>query len=135
MEKSLQGSPPWRDELTVLKAGAVWIDGKPHGLRPFANNTSADLRREACIYKALGLHEQITIFIRLEEHQDTGEAWTLRLERAPLGSLRKYVVQYSSPPMYGRLGIAIDFSKGVKYLHDCGVLWGDLSTRNALVVD
>jgi serine/threonine protein kinase len=118
---------------TVLKAGAIWIDGQPHGWRPCTKNTAADLKREARIYEALGDHPRITKFINLEVGQPEQVPWALRLERAPYGSLRQYIKNNSPPTMSDRLRLAIEFAEGVQYLHERSVLWGDLSVRNALV--
>ncbi|KAK3899995.1 hypothetical protein C8A05DRAFT_17643, partial [Staphylotrichum tortipilum] len=37
------------------------------------------------------------------------------------------------PPINVHLGLALDFAEGVRHLHGCPVIWGDLSTRNALL--
>ncbi|KAJ2895424.1 hypothetical protein MKZ38_006592 [Zalerion maritima] len=74
-------------------------------------NTSADLKREAHLYEALGRHERIKSYVCLEVNQDTNEAWALRLERAPHDSLRR-----TAPPRLQRS-------------------MGDLSTRNTLIFD
>lgn len=129
------------DRQSILKGCAVWIDGKPYGLRPGSNNSSSDLQREARIYEALGEYERIISYLGIELHQDTKEAWALRLERAPYGSLRQRIVDClespheNRPDMNTRLKIAIEFAEGVQHIHDCDVLWGDVSTRNALLFD
>ncbi|RMJ00521.1 hypothetical protein CDV36_015926 [Fusarium kuroshium] len=129
------------DRQSILKAGAVWIDGKPYGFRPGSQNSSSDLQREARIYEALGEHERIVSYRGIELHQDTNEAWALRLERAPYGSLRQHIIDclqspHRKPPdMNTRLRIAVEFAEGVQHVHDRDILWGDVSTRNALVFD
>lgn len=123
------------DTQTVLKAGAIWVDGEPHGWRPLARNTSADLKREACIYGIIGPHDRVVSYICLEVNKESKEPWALRLERAPYGSLRQYIVKSGAPQMHERLTMAADFAEGVQHLHNRGVIWGDLSTRNALLFD
>ncbi|RSL71438.1 hypothetical protein CEP54_001337 [Fusarium duplospermum] len=129
------------DQQSILKGGAIWIDGKPYGSRPGSENSSSDLQREARIYEALGEHERIISYRGTELHSGTNEAWALRLERAPYGSLRQHIVHCLESPseklpdMHTRLRIAIDFAEGVQHIHDCDVLWGDVSTRNALLFD
>ncbi|KAM0433390.1 hypothetical protein ACHAPT_004268 [Fusarium lateritium] len=129
------------DQQTVLKSGAIWLDGKPYGSRPGSENSSSDLRREARIYEALGEHERIISYRGIELCDDADEAWALRLERAPHGSLRQRIANClvspsdKSPEMHTRLRIAVDFAEGVQHIHSCDVLWGDLSTRNTLLFD
>jgi serine/threonine protein kinase len=45
------------------------------------------------------------------------------------------VSEASPPAVRTRLGLAIQFAEGVAHVHRCGIVWGDLSTRNALRFD
>ncbi|KAJ9421699.1 kinase-like domain-containing protein [Fusarium oxysporum] len=92
---------------SALKAAGFWLDGEMYDHAAFAEDTSNLLKREAAIYEALE------------------EAWALRLERAPHGNLREYVGKNEPPTMARRL----------QYVHDRGVIWGDVSPRNVLVFD
>ncbi|KAK0708603.1 kinase-like domain-containing protein [Lasiosphaeris hirsuta] len=117
------------NETTVLKGMSVWLDGVEFDRRPAV--IPGVLEREATIYKALGDHPRITN--PLSHH-----SLVLRLERAPLGSLRQLIVEtpaYEKPSVAFRLAVALDFAEGVCRLHERKVLWADLSTRNALVFD
>jgi serine/threonine protein kinase len=120
---------------SVLKAGGFWIDGEVYDKPAFAENTSDHLKREATVYDALRTHPHITACLGLELLPGTSEAWALRLERSPWGDLRSYILKHTAPDMYDRLKVAVDFATAVQHLHDPGVIWGDLSTRNAIVFD
>jgi serine/threonine protein kinase len=122
------------DKETVLKGEAIWLDGKEYDRRPCASGDN--LRREARIYKILGDHDRITRCYGLEVFEGADQGCALRLERAPLGCLREHIVR-SPPPadMRVRLRMAVEFAQGVEHVHNCGVIWGDLSTRNALLFD
>ncbi|KAK3347199.1 kinase-like domain-containing protein [Lasiosphaeria hispida] len=142
------------NETTVLKGMSVWLDGVEFDRRPAV--IPGVLEREATIYKALGDHPRITKCYGLEFIPTTAAAagpgpfvpngggsplnhsLALRLERAPLGSLRQLIVEtpaYEKPSVAFRLAVALDFAEGVCRLHERKVLWADLSTRNALVFD
>ncbi|OIW27638.1 kinase-like protein [Coniochaeta ligniaria NRRL 30616] len=124
------------DEETVLKGEAIWLNGREYDRRPCASEAGDNLWREAHIYKILGHHDHITRCYGLEVFEGTNHAWALRLERAPHGCLRKHVVESPRPTdMKARLGMAVEFARGVAHVHSCGVVWGDLSTRNALLFD
>ncbi|RBQ66029.1 hypothetical protein FVER14953_03057 [Fusarium verticillioides] len=101
----------------------------------FAEDTSNLFKREAAIYEALGSHPCILKCIGVELMPDGEEAWALRLERAPHGNLREYIGKNESPTMTRRLQVAIDFTEALQYIHDRGVIWGDVSPRNVLVFD
>ncbi|AEO61113.1 hypothetical protein MYCTH_2113082 [Thermothelomyces thermophilus ATCC 42464] len=120
---------------SVLKAEGFWIDGEVYDKPAFAKDTSNHLKREAMVYDTLGPHPHITACLGLELLPGTNEAWALRLERSPWGDLRTYIMNHSAPDICDRLKVAVDFASAVQYLHDRGVIWGDLSTRNALVFD
>ncbi|KAK4108614.1 kinase-like protein [Canariomyces notabilis] len=120
---------------SVLKAGGFWIDGEVYDKPAFAENTSDHLKREVTVYDALRPHPHITACLGLELLPGTSEAWALRLERSPWGDLRSYILKHTAPDMCDRLKVAVDFATAVQHLHDRGVIWGDLSTRNAIVFD
>ncbi|KAK0621704.1 TKL protein kinase [Bombardia bombarda] len=119
----------------VLKADSIWIDGVPYSTAPMAKDTSYHLHREHNIYQALGDNRCITRCLGLLE-DDKGDAFALRLELAPKGNLRHVIRDTHKPPlMRRRLEMAAAFADCVEYLHSRRVIWGDLSTRNALVFD
>ena len=64
-------------------------------------------------------------------------ARAIRLERALYGSLRDYILHSSanSPGEQVQLGLAMQFVEGVAHVHQRGVIWGDLSVRNALLFE
>ncbi|PGH10521.1 TKL protein kinase [Helicocarpus griseus UAMH5409] len=131
-----------KDSLSVLKGGTVWYRGR-EALGPGKSAEESDemVRKEAEIYKALGKHDRILSFLALEiANIDEGiepKAWALRLERAPHGHLRDCIMSNQGNPPDGqtRLEIAIQFVEGVAHIHQRNVIWGDLSTRNALLFD
>lgn len=131
-----------RDSVSVLKGGTVWYRGR-EALGPGQSAEESDerARKEAEIYEALGKHDRILNFIALEVADvDEGmepKAWALRLERAPHGPLRDCIVssQANPPNVQTRLEMAIQFAEGVAHMHRHRVIWGDLSTRNALLFD
>ncbi|KAH7164719.1 kinase-like domain-containing protein [Fusarium sp. MPI-SDFR-AT-0072] len=92
-------------------------------------------KREAAIYEVLGSHPCILKCIGVELMPDREEAWALRLERVPHGNLREYIGKNEPPTMTRRLQVAVDFTEALQYVHDRGVIWGDVSPRNVLVFD
>nr|RBQ87378.1 hypothetical protein FVER53263_03057 [Fusarium verticillioides] len=120
---------------SALKAAGIWSDGEMYDHAAFAEDTSNLFKREAAIYEALGSHPCILKCIGVELMPDGEEAWALRLERAPHGNLREYIGKNESPTMTRRLQVAIDFTEALQYIHDRGVIWGDVSPRNVLVFD
>ncbi|KAF5549225.1 TKL kinase [Fusarium napiforme] len=120
---------------SALKAAGFWLDGEMYDHAAFAEDTSNLFKREAAIYEALGSHPCILKCIGVELMPDGEEAWALRLERAPHGNLREYIGKNGPPTMARRLQLAIDFTEALQYVHDRGVIWGDVSPRNVLVFD
>jgi serine/threonine protein kinase len=120
---------------SALKAAGFWLDGEMYDHAAFAEDTSNLFKREAAIYEALGSHPCILKCIGVELMPDGEEAWALRLERAPHGNLREYIGKNEPPTMVRRLQVAIDFAETLQYIHDRGVIWGDVSPRNVLVFD
>ncbi|KAF4436473.1 TKL protein kinase [Fusarium austroafricanum] len=117
----------------VLKAETIWIDGKPYGPPSTVEQTNQDLLREHHIYQAIGDHQHITRCFDLVYDQHNN-AIALKLERAPKGNLRHFIEETREiPSMHRRLEMAANFAKSVAYIHSRGVIWGDLSTRNALI--
>lgn len=132
-----------RDSPFVLKGGTVWYKGQ-QALGPGKDITESDesIKKEASIYKALGQHDHILRCFGpeidvLHGQDPIPKAWALRLERSPFGSLRDTITDtYGNPPsQLIRLHLAHQFSEGVAHLHRSGIIWGDLSTRNAFLFD
>ncbi|KAK7413896.1 hypothetical protein QQX98_007237 [Neonectria punicea] len=132
-----------KDSPSVLKGGTVWYEGR-QALGPGKDIAESDerLRKEASIYQIIGQHDCILRYHGLETSvldspSSASEAWAVRLERSPYGSLRDCIMDGSAnpPPQLTRLSLACQFSKGVAYLHQSGIIWGDLSTRNAFLFD
>lgn len=120
---------------SVLKAVGFWLDGEMYDRASFAEDTSNRFKREAALYEALGAHPHILKCMGVELMPDGEEAWALRLERAPHRDLRRYIMGESPPAMGRRVRLAVDLAETLQYVHDRGIIWGDLSTRNILVFD
>lgn len=121
---------------SVLKGLSVWIDGVEYDRPPMA--TDGTIEREAAIYEVLGDHPQITRSFGLELVNPASKAYALRLERAPIGCLREFIMECPSeaiPALATRLRMAADFAEGVSFLHSKRILWADLSVRNTLLFD
>lgn len=126
----------------AIKAAGFWLDGEMYDRAAFAENASETFKREATIYEALGPHPHIlkclgAAYLRAgeETNQKEMEAWAVRLERAPHGSLRERILEDEPPSMTCRLQLAVDLAETLQYIHDRGVIWGDISARNILVFD
>lgn len=123
----------------AIKAAGFWLDGEMYDHAAFARNPSETFKREAAIYEALGPHPHILKCLGAAYHvgEETNpkemEAWAVKLERAPHGCLRERILDDASPPMSRRLQLAVDLEDTLQYIHDKGVIWGDVSTRNVLV--
>ncbi len=132
-----------KDTSTVLKGWAVWYNGKePVGPVKPPDQADATVRREAAIYEALGKRDRILNYIGLEVAvlESAGpipKAWALHLERAPGSSLREYLYDHpTNPPSQRiRLELASQFAEGLTHVHSRGIVWSDVSTRNALMLD
>lgn len=132
-----------KSEPTIaLKAVGFWLDGEMYDHAALAEDSSETFKREAAIYEALGTHPHIlkcsgVAYLPAAENQkaEEREAWAVRLERAPHGSLRERILQDGPPPMSRRLTLALDLAETLQYVHDRGVIWGDICTRNILVFD
>ncbi|KAF5658514.1 TKL kinase [Fusarium circinatum] len=103
---------------SALEAAGSWLDGGMYAHAAFAEDTSNLFKREAAIYEALGSHPCILKCIDVELMPDGGEAWVLRLERAPHGNLREYIGKNEPPTMARRLQVAIDFTEALQHLCD-----------------
>ncbi|EJT71453.1 serine/threonine protein kinase [Gaeumannomyces tritici R3-111a-1] len=126
------------ETATVLKGWAVWYRGE-EPLGPLRPPDIADwiVRREAAIYEQVGRHDLIVNYLGLEVAVLRGagpepKAWAIRLERAPGKALRSYL-RGPAPSERARLDLCLQFARAVAHVHSRGVVWGDLSTRNALV--
>ncbi|KAK0103002.1 hypothetical protein ONS95_000814 [Cadophora gregata] len=125
------------------KGGTVWYENREAlGPGKGADESDKRARKEATIYEALGQHDRILPYFGLETfsvgHKGTKPmAWAIRLGRALNGVLRDHIVKTAtSPPAeQTRLKLAVQFAQGVAHIHSCNVIWGDLSTRNALLFD
>ncbi|KAI0549240.1 kinase-like domain-containing protein [Xylaria curta] len=120
---------------TVLKAAGFRLDGEKYDHPAFAEDTSNRFKREAALYEALGSHPCIITCMGIEFMPDGEEAWALRLERAPHGNLREYMEKNDAPNMSRRIRVAVDLAQTMQYIHDRGIIWGDVSARNILVFD
>ncbi|KAG4436517.1 hypothetical protein IFR05_007991 [Cadophora sp. M221] len=133
-----------KDNPSVLEDGTVWYENR-EALGPGKGLKESDerARKEAAIYEVLGQHDYILTYLGLEIAPvgcckgTPPMARAIRLERAPHGGLRDYILTTATnpPEKQTRLELAVQVSKGVTHIHDCNVIWGDLSTRNALLFD
>lgn len=124
------------NEQTVLKGLSVWIDGIEHDRRPLIEDGM--IEREAAVYETIGDHPFIIKSFRLETVDPATKASALRLERAPLGCLRTFIMEAPPekvPTLATRLRIAADFAEGVSHLYSKRIIWADLSARNVLLFD
>lgn len=132
-----------KDSLSVLKGGTVWYNGREAlGPGKGVNESDEKVRKEAGIYETLGQHDRILRYLGLEaaimnDAETIPRAWAIRLERAPYGSLRDYILNNAANPPREeiRLKLAVQFAEGVAHVHQRGVVWGDLSARNALLFE
>ncbi|KAM0332286.1 hypothetical protein ACHAQA_002562 [Verticillium albo-atrum] len=132
-----------KSEPTIaIKAAGFWLDGEMYDHPAFAEDESEMFKREAAIYEALGPHPHIlkclgAAYLQAadETNSKEREAWAVRLERASHGNLRERILKDGPPPMTRRVMLAIDLAETLQYVHDRGVIWGDISTRNILVFD
>lgn len=123
------------DTKIAYKALDIRFEGQSFDYRPFA--CPGSLEREARVYDLLGENNYITKYYGAELDEES-KIHALRLEYALLGCLRVYIVSNTTdkaPDLVVRLSMAVDFSKGVAHIHRCGIRWGDLSTRNALLFE
>lgn len=124
------------NEQTVLKGLSVWVDGVEYDRRPIIED--GIIEREAAIYEAIGDHPFIIKSFGLETVDPATNAWALRLERAPLGCLRMFIIEAPAEkiaPLATRLRMAADFAEGLSHLHSKRIIWADLSVRNTLLFD
>jgi len=121
------------DNRTVLKGYQVWSNGDL--VYDYGATCEERLAREAKIYKHLGRHPQILTCFGLEEVH-TG-VHSLRLEMAPLGSIRAYIQKNvtSLPTIQHRLQMALDVAIGLSYVHLRGAMSCDLSCANLFLFD
>lgn len=124
------------NERTVLKGLSVWVDGIEYDRRPYIRD--GIIEREAAIYEEIGEHPFVLKSYGFETVDPATNARALRLERAPLGCLRLFIVKAPAekiPPLATRLRMAADFAEGVAHLHSKRIIWADLSVRNTLLFD
>ena len=121
------------DNRTVLKGYQVWFDGNL--VFSYGSTCEERLGREATIYEHLGKHPRILTCFGLEEVHPS--VHSLRLEMAPLGSIRTYIYKNanSPPPIQHRLQMALDVATGLSYMHLRGVMSCDLSCTNLFVFE
>jgi serine/threonine protein kinase len=114
-----------KDSLSVLKGGTVWYEGwEALGLGKGVEESDERARKEAGIYEVLGQHDRILNYLGLEAAVIGGagtvpKAWAVRLERAPYGSLRDYILNNAANPPRerNRLELVVQFAKGVAHMH------------------
>ncbi|KAH6696924.1 kinase-like domain-containing protein [Plectosphaerella plurivora] len=130
------------EPMIAIKAEGFWLDGEMYDHAAIAEDASETFKREATIYGALGPHPHILKCFGaayLEGGEETNpkerEAWALKLERAPHGNLRERILDDASPSMARRVQLAVDLAETLQYVHERGVIWGDISTRSILVFD
>ncbi|KAL2024954.1 hypothetical protein VTK56DRAFT_3653 [Thermocarpiscus australiensis] len=110
-----------KDSASVLKGGTVWYEGR-EALGPGKGPAESDerARKEAGIGVGTA----------------APTAWAVRLARAARGSLRDSIANATdAPEVRTRLDLAVQFAEGVAHMHRRGIVWGDLSTPNALLFD
>jgi serine/threonine protein kinase len=132
-----------KDSPSALKGGTVWYEGH-EALGPGKGIEESDerARKEAAIYEVLGPHPRILTYLGLETAllagaRTTPMARAARLERAPHSSVRDSLLHHAAnpPQEHIRLQLALQFAEGVAHIHQRGIVWGDLSVRNALLFD
>ena len=124
------------NKQTVLKGVSVWVDGIEYDRRSLA--VDGMIEQEAATYNEIGDHPFIIKSFGLEIVNQATNACALRLERAPLGCLRKFIMEAPPekiPPMTTRLRMAADFAEALSHVHSRRILWADLSVRNTLLFD
>ncbi|KAG5753480.1 hypothetical protein H9Q70_003880 [Fusarium xylarioides] len=121
------------DNETVLKGYEVWWNGRLTG--KCHEPCEERMLREDTIYRHLGEHPRILKSLGLQQIRPG--VHSLRLEMAPLGCLRAYLLNNSDdiPSIQARLRMALDMAEGLQYMHSQGVFNLDLSTRNLFVFD
>ncbi|EMD31549.1 hypothetical protein CERSUDRAFT_162781 [Gelatoporia subvermispora B] len=98
-------------------------------MRDRGENSSASLEMafcEAIIWKYLD-HPNITPFYGIER---SGPRFSLVSQWMEHGTIRQYLQNY---PDADRLELVVHIATGLKYLHDLGVVHGDLKTGNILI--
>lgn len=115
--------------MIAIKAAGFWLDGEMYDHAAFAENTSETFKREAAIYEALGPHPHILKCFSaayLPAGEETSpkerEAWAVKLERAPHGSLRERILEDGSPSLTRRLQLAVNLAETLHYIYDWGVI-------------
>ncbi|KAK4042354.1 kinase-like domain-containing protein [Parachaetomium inaequale] len=123
-----------KDSPSVLKGGSVWYEGREAlGPGKDLDETDERARKEAAIYELLGNHERILGYLGLEEAVLNGAGAG---PRPGPGGLRDSIMSATKPPTARtRLALAVQFAEGVAHIHRAGIVWGDLSTRNAVLFD
>ncbi|OAA53441.1 Protein kinase-like domain protein [Niveomyces insectorum RCEF 264] len=121
------------DDKTVHKSHQVWIKGRQRSCR--SQSAEDDIQREAEVLQHLGPHPCIVAFYGVDEIAPGVHA--LRLERAPLGSLRDYIQTHADkpPPENIRLRMSMNVAQGLAHAHTRGVRHCDTSCRNLLLFD
>ncbi|KAI0410591.1 kinase-like protein [Xylaria grammica] len=122
------------DEGTVHKGYEIWVNGRRRSYYPVG--CEENLAREHAIYKHLGKHDRILRCFGLDEIHNPG-VHALRLELAPLGTVRNLIRKLPSEPLPEqiRLKMCRDVVDGLVYLHLRGVWHSDLSCRNLMLFD
>lgn len=102
----------------MLKGYSVWVDGVEYDRRPLIEDGIVE--SEAANYEAIRDHPFILKSFGLETVDPATNARALRLERAPLGCLRMFIMKApveKIPPTATRLRMAADFAEGLSHVH------------------
>ncbi len=123
------------DNSTVHKSYEIWVNDQKQSVYP--EKCEDDLAREDAIYNHLGEHDCILRSFGLDKVNHDPLVHALRLERAPLGTVRDLVQDRPGDPLPEpiRLRMCRDVAAGIAYIHSRHVWHSDNSCRNLLVFD
>ncbi|KAI9762394.1 MAG: hypothetical protein M1840_001255 [Geoglossum simile] len=116
---------------SVLKGPEVWQNGRCLMRYGDTDEANKSLNREEAVYLRLGSHPHI---LKFDGRVSVGKGFSLKLERA-LGSLRGLICVCPAPTGRTRLGMAIQISRGMAYMHSKKVFHCDFTCRNVLVFE
>ncbi|KIH86439.1 hypothetical protein SPBR_08647 [Sporothrix brasiliensis 5110] len=121
------------DDATVHKSYEIWVNGRRRSYYP--EPCEDDLAREAAVYAHLGRHDNILVCHGLDEIHRDPAVHALRLELAPLGTVRTLIQKTLDDPLPAatRLQMCRDTAAAVAHIHRKGVWHSDLSCRNLML--